>query len=90
MTRWQPKFPFRRPECPKLYTQSPSLLTLIFIFCRAVLEGPGLTFTMKAMGHGSPEIMMRHQRSEYVEAEKRVINRRNESSNGSGYPDHQK
>jgi integrase len=33
--------------------------------------------TMKAMGHGSARMMMRYQHPEYVEAVRRVINRRN-------------
>jgi integrase len=35
--------------------------------------------TMKAMGHGSARMMMRYQHPEYVEAVRRVINRRNEA-----------
>lgn len=47
-------------------------------FGTAVLAGTGNpAVTMKAMGHGSPKMMMRYQHPEYVEAVRRAINSRN-------------
>lgn len=41
--------------------------------------------TMKAMGHGSPRVMMRYQHPEYVDPVRRAVNRRNAGTLENGF-----